>query len=166
MRTFQLIAAVLLVVLGCDAWILQTEPLLPARVVTKWTNGIATHFMTRDEWIAAAIAMVSIVGIVLACAAALAEHLPRKVRFAAVALTPAAEAWLRERRALALYVLAGLHVLWMTWFHWIVLQANRLQPAELSATPITVWVGTQLTVVMGFVAYMFYTTLRAPRLHR
>ncbi len=164
MRTFQLFAAVMLVVLVCVWWILTTEAQLPTRVVTKWTNGVATNFMTRAQWLTAAAGMVVAVGVVLSCVAALATRFPRSARVGAVTLTAAAQAWLRARRQGAFFMLAALHVLWMTWFHWMVLQANRLQPPHLSATPIAVWVIAQLAVVMCFVAYMFCTTLRARRM--
>src|SRR5262245_31965002 len=46
----------------CDAWIVSTEGALPERVVTKWTNGRATNFMTRDEWISSALTLTTLAG--------------------------------------------------------------------------------------------------------
>lgn len=157
-----LISFLVVVVAACDAWILGTRLELPARVITKWINGVPTNFMAREEWITAACVMTTLAGFGLAALGILtARRFPRFLHRSIPGLPEPIRNRVVERAQWASVAIGSWGAIWMTWFHALVVEANRSTPPELRSGPVLGWVAAHLIAVLVLVVAMHRIVGRA-----
>lgn len=139
---------------ACDVWIASTEARLPPRVITKWSNGVPTNWMSRDEWVVSALVVTTAAGLVVGVGILLAlRYAPRLVHPAFSALAPAQREQVASSLSAVGLAMAAWCSIWMTWFHALVLRANTSTPPRLGGGAITVWVVAHLVVVLLVVLF-------------
>jgi hypothetical protein len=142
------------VLVCCLASIAASESLLPARVVTKWANGRATNFMSRDEWIISGMVLVAAPALLVAVIGTLtARFLPRCWSLELARATGVTRARIIGHADRLSAVLGGGAALWMSAFHYLIIRANRSVPPRLDMWPIAAWVGVFVLFVAGTVGW-------------
>jgi hypothetical protein len=145
----------IVVILLCDLWILRSEPTLPPLVMTKWNSVRATSFMTRDQWMASALFFVTGPSLFVAFVMYWSpRRWPQLIGASFAELTAEDRAAILPIVDRTAFMLAVAVALWFTWFHFIIVNANRSSPPSLAMAPITVWV----LAFLGFVAVCAVTT--------